>query len=83
MGGNPQRDQHILTIAEHGRKSGQIETGYKQRSRIEAQIGRFKSVTGGKLQAREIDRQLCEINVKTKALNQMNRLGRANYERVL
>jgi hypothetical protein len=35
-GGNTQRNQHIEDIAGHSRMTWQIDTGYNQRSRIEA-----------------------------------------------
>ncbi len=81
-GGSPQRNQHIEDIAEHGRMAWQTDTGYNQRSRIEAQIGRWKQVIGSSLQAQDPEIQTCEMNIATKALNRMTELGRANYERV-
>ena len=52
-GDNTQRNRHIDHIAEHGRMNWQKEKGYNQRSRIEAQIGRWKTIIGGSLQARK------------------------------
>ncbi|MEP3329841.1 transposase [Sedimentitalea sp.] len=37
-GANIQRNQHIDAVAEHGRMKWQSQTGYNQRSRVEAQI---------------------------------------------
>jgi hypothetical protein len=81
-GENPQRNQHIGDIAEHGRMTWQADTGYNQRSRVEAQIGRWKQVIGDRLQAQGPENQTCEMNIATKALNRMTEPGRANYERV-
>ncbi len=75
-------NQHIEDIAEHGRMIWQVDTGYNQRSRVEAQIGRWKQVIGSSLQAQDPETQTCEMNIATKALNRMTELGRANYERV-
>lgn len=55
---------------------------YNQRSRIEAQIGRWKSVIGDRLHARNIDNQITKPRVAPNALNHMTALGRADYERI-
>lgn len=80
-GANIQRNQHIDAITEHGRMKWQSQTGYNQRSQVEAQIGRWKQVIGDRLQAREFDNQTVEAQIASKALNRMTTLGRAAYER--
>lgn len=50
-GENARRNQHIDAITKHGRMNWQTETGYNQRSLVEAQIGRWKQVIGNRLQA--------------------------------
>ncbi|WP_171181223.1 IS5 family transposase [Ruegeria sp. HKCCD8929] len=80
-GENAQRNQHIDAIAEHGRMNRQTETGYNERSKVEAQIGRWKQVIGDRLQARDFDRQIAEAKIASKALNRMTSLGRAEYGR--
>ncbi len=40
------RDRHIAQIRRNGRMAWQAATGYNERSRIETQIGRWKSVIG-------------------------------------
>ncbi len=51
------RDRHIAQIRSNGRMAWQAATGYNQSSRIEApQIGRWKSVTGPRLQSRSFSR---------------------------
>ncbi len=82
-GDNSQRNRHIDHIAEHGRMNWQKEKGYNQRSRIEAQIGRWKTIIGGSLQARKLDNQITETRVAAKALNRMTTLGKAQFERVI
>ncbi|MEM9240287.1 MAG: transposase, partial [Pseudomonadota bacterium] len=81
-GENSQRNHHIDAIAEHGRMSWQAETGYNQRSRVEAQIGRWKKIIGDRLQARDFNNQRTEAHIASKALNRMTSLDRAEYERV-
>jgi hypothetical protein len=82
-GENAQRNHHIDAIAQNGRISWQAETGYNQRSQVEAQIGRWKQVIGDRLQARDFDNQIAEAQIASKALNRMTSLGRAVYERVV
>jgi hypothetical protein len=79
FGDNLQRNRHI---AEHGRMKWQKQADYNQRSLVEAQIGRWKATIGGSLQARKLDNQITETRVAAKALNRMNALGRAQFERV-
>jgi hypothetical protein len=82
-GDNSQRNRHIDQIAEHGRMNWQREKGYNQRSQIEAQIGRWKTIIGGSLQARKLDNQITETRVAAKAMNRMTALGKAQFERVI
>lgn len=81
-GKNEQRNHHINAIVQHGRMGWQTKTGYNQRSRVEAQISRWKQVIGDHLQARDFDNQIVEAKLASKALNRMTGLGRAAYERV-
>ena len=75
------RDRHIAQIRRNGRMAWQLETGYNQRSRIETQIGRWKSVIGPKLKSRSFSRQITEIQLGQKVLNTMTALGRPVFER--
>ena len=75
------RDRHIAQIRSNGRMAWQVPTGYNQRSRIETQIGRWKSVIGPKLKSRSFSRQITEIKVGQKVLNTMTALGRPVFER--
>lgn len=81
-GSYPVRDAHVETIRMKGRMGWQNETGYNQRSRIEAQIGRYKKVIGAALRARRMETQTIEAAIAIKALNRMTRLGRAELRRV-
>jgi hypothetical protein len=82
-GYNFQRSRHVEQIAAGGRMAWQVATGYNQRSRIETQIGRWKTVIGDRLQARDFDNQICETHIAAKALNRMTAFGRAHYARVI
>ena len=81
-GTDPHRNRHLEQIARHGRMKWQKQTGYNQRSRNKAQIGRWKAIIGGSLQARKFDNQITETRIVAKALNHMNALGRAQFKRV-
>jgi hypothetical protein len=76
------RDRHIDTIATQGRMSWQKSSGYNQRSRIEAQMSRWKIVIGPKLKARTLANQRTEAAIGVSILNRMTRLGCAEFERV-
>ena len=76
------RNAHIKMITGHGRMAWQKATGYGQRSRGEAQVGRYKQVIGLNLRSRKMETQTTETRIAVNALNRMNRLGRAAYVRV-
>src|SRR5918995_1159124 len=77
-----QRDRHLQHIAEHGRMAWQKASGYTERARAEAAIGRWKQVIGDGLRARTDQRRATEVNVAVHALNRMLEFGRPNYVRV-
>ncbi|MFA3916988.1 hypothetical protein [Ruegeria hyattellae] len=79
---NAQRNQHIESIAEHGRMKWRPETRYNQGSQVEAQISRWKQVIGDRLQADDFDNQRAETQIAFKTLNRMTAFGRVAYERV-
>ena len=54
----------------------------KQRSKVEAQIGRWRQVIGPKLHSRKFEVQKTEIQIAKTALNRMTADGRAVFERV-
>ena len=76
------RNSHIKSITEKGRINWQKESGYNQRSIVEAQIGRYKKVMGAILKSKKFTNQQIECTIAIKALNQMNALGRASYQRI-
>jgi transposase len=77
------RDRHIAEIQINGRMAWQKSTGYNQRSRVETQMGRWKTVIGEKLKARHFDNQRTETKIGVRVLNRMTELGgRPQFERV-
>ncbi|WP_200959486.1 hypothetical protein [Rhizobium sp. Root1203] len=56
--------------------------GARTKPRCSRNIGRWKSVIGDRLHAKNIENQTTETHIAAGALNRMSALGRANYERV-
>jgi hypothetical protein len=75
------RDRHIAEIHARGRLAWQANSGYNQRSRAEAQIGRWKGVIGPKLKSRTLENQRTEARIGVQVLNIMTKLGRPSFER--
>ena len=71
-----QRDRHLQSIAEKGRLGWQRMSGYNERSRVEASIGRYKQVIGDGLRFRNDERRATEIAVAAYVMNRMLGLGR-------
>jgi hypothetical protein len=81
---NPsQRDQHILSIAAHGRLGWQEETDYGQRALVETAMGRYKAIIGPRLRARSFSGQQAEAAVGVAILNRMLDAGRPDSVRRL
>ena len=77
-----QRDCHISEIASHGRMARQKATGYNQRSRVETLMGRWKTVIGPKLKARDFENQRTQAKIGVRVLNRMTGLGCPRFERI-
>ncbi len=77
-----QRDRHLQTISEHGRRRWQKASGYQWRALVEADISRFKRVIGNELRSRTERRRKTEIAPAVGVLNRMLELGRPEYIRL-
>jgi hypothetical protein len=77
-----QRDCHLQLIAERGRMGWQTASGYNNRARAEATIGRFKQVIGDGLRSHTDERRATEMDVAVHVLNRMLELGRPKYVRI-
>jgi hypothetical protein len=75
-----QRDRHLQLIAERGRRGWQMASGYTNRARAEATIGRYKRVIGDGLRSHTDERRATEMDVAV--LNRMLELGRPTYVRI-
>jgi transposase len=71
-----QRDRHIQTIAQQGRRGWQRATGYGRRSLAETAMFRYKTLIGGRLRARSLPGQKAEARTGCAVLNRMTQLGR-------
>ncbi|HEY0311351.1 MAG TPA: IS5/IS1182 family transposase, partial [Allosphingosinicella sp.] len=77
-----QRDRHLQHMADHGRMAWQTASGYTERAKAEAAIGRWKQVIGDRLRAHTDERRATEVDVAVYVLNRMQELGRPKYVRV-
>src|SRR4051812_39274216 len=77
-----QRDRHLQLIAERGRRGWQRASGYTNRARAEATIGRYKRVIGDGLRSHTDERRATEMDVAVQVLNRMLELGRPTYVRI-
>ncbi len=77
-----QRDRHLRSMAEQGRRGWQKASGYNRRALAEAAISRYKRVIGGALQSRKERRQATEVAIAVQVLNRMLELGRPESVRI-
>jgi hypothetical protein len=63
------RDAHLRCIAERGRMARQRASGYGRRALVEADISRWKRVTGDGLRFQTDGRQATEVAIAADALN--------------
>jgi hypothetical protein len=77
-----QRDQHLHSIAEHGRMAWRKRSGYNRRAFVETAISRFKRVIGDALRSRADRRRATEISMAVHAPNRRLELGRPKSVRV-
>ena len=77
-----QRDRHLRSIAEQGRRGWQKASGYDRRALAEAAISRHKRVIGDALRSRTDPGRATEVAIAVHALNRMLELGRPESVRV-
>lgn len=63
-------------IHEHSRMAWQKATGYGRRSLVETTFGRYKSIIGDCMSARDEDAQVAEVAIGIKTLNLMIRAAK-------
>jgi len=70
-----ERDKIIKRIKQVGRKKWKAEVGYHIRSKSEVNMYRYKTIFGGKMNARKFEFEQTEIQIKSKILNQFIEIG--------
>jgi hypothetical protein len=70
-----ERNDAVEYIQKHGSKQWKIEQGYHQRSLNEVVMFRYKTIFGGKLDARIIENQRTEVKLKCLILNKFTGTG--------
>ena len=73
----------IRLMAERGRLGWQKETGYGRRALVETTMGRYKTIIGPNLRARNLPGQRSEAAVGIAVLNRGLHAGRPNAVRNL
>lgn len=63
-------------IHEHGHMAWQKVTDYGRRSLVETAFGRYRSIIGNGLSARDDDAQVAEVAIGIKTLNRMIRAAK-------
>ena len=74
--GPTERDRHIKMIHDRGRMAWQKATDYGRRSLVETAFGRYKSIIGDSLSARDDHAQVTEVAIAIKTLNRMIRAAK-------
>ncbi len=69
------RDEAIRGIRRVGRRQWKIDAGYHERSLAETGVSRWKGILGPDVHARTLERQVTEVFIGARALNQMAHLG--------
>ena len=77
-----EREQHLQSIAKHGRMGWQKRSGYTRRPPVETSISRFKRVIGDALRSQWVQRRATEVAIAISALNHMFELGRQKSVRI-
>ena len=77
-----ERNRNIRSIRELGRREWHTSSGYSQRSMAENTVFRYKTIIGRTMRSRTFDGQRVEVQLASKILNAMTRLGMPDSYRV-
>ncbi|MEO5606037.1 MAG: IS5 family transposase [Polaromonas sp.] len=80
--GAPERNEAIEHIARRGKQDWKEQSGYHRRSLVENLMYRFKTLTGDRLWARDVNVQDAEIAVRVGIINRMLVLARPKSVRI-
>ncbi len=77
-----ERNRNIRSIRELGRCEWHTHSGYSRRSMVENTMYRYKTIIGRSMRSRTFDGQRVEVQLASKILNTMTRLGMPDSYRV-
>ena len=77
-----ERDRNIRSIRKVGRREWQTHSGYSRRSMVENTMYRYKTIIGRSMRSRTFVGQRVEVQLASKILNTMTRLGMPDSYRV-
>ena len=77
-----ERDRNIRSIRELGRREWHTHSGYSRRSMVENTMYRYKTIIGRSMRSRTFVGQRVEVQLASKILNTMTRLGMPDSYRV-
>ena len=77
-----ERNRNIRSIRELGRREWHTHSGYSKRSMVENTMYRYKTIIGRSMRSRTFDGQQVEVQLASKILNTMTRLGMPDSYRV-
>lgn len=69
------RDENLRQIRKTSRKQWKEQSGYHIRSLVETMMFRFKTILGGKLNARKFKNQVTEFLISVSIMNKITELG--------
>lgn len=82
MPGARQRNEAIDAIAHDGKLQWKRDSGCHERSLVESLMYRFKTLTGDRLSARQVDAQDAELAVRVGVINRMLDVARSKSVRI-
>jgi hypothetical protein len=77
-----ERNRNILSIRELGRREWHKRSGYSERAMVENAVFRYKTIIGRCMRSRALEGQRAEVQLASKILNRMTRLGMPESYRV-
>ena len=70
-----ERNRNILSLRELGRREWHKRSGFSKRSMVENTIYRYKTIIGRGMRSRSLPGQRVEVQLASRILNTMARLG--------
>jgi len=77
-----ERNRSIRSIRELGRREWPTHSGYSKRSMVENTMYRYKTIIGRSMRSRTFAGQRVEVQLASRILNTMTRLGMPDSYRV-